>query len=220
MLATALVALALAFAAPPHAFAQSTGTGTVTVKWHTQPLIHIQLFTNYNAGCGTVLATIGTQPTPHPGPDAVCGSTSTPVDFGTVQAGSSYLYKYATHLNVTSSDPSGCDVYGEGAADFFLSGTTSGTTMSVSSLYYLPSGATTDTNTGFSPSTPFLLTSNPVSGYNEATAPTITYGAYPAPIAVSSTANSDFYWDYQLKVPFAATTGKSYVWVVYTVVGR
>lgn len=218
MLAAALVALALAFAAPPRAFAQQTGT--VTTKWRDLPIVHIQLFTNYNAGCGTVPATIGTQPTPHPGPDAVCGSTSTPVDFGTVQAGSAYLYKYAVHLNVQSNDPTGCDVYGEGAADFYLSGTTSGATMSVSSLYYLPSGATTDTNTGFSPSTPFMLTSNPVSGYNEATAPSIAYTVYPAPIAVSGANNSDFYWDYQLKVPFGATNGKSYVWVVYTVVGK
>lgn len=218
MLAAALLAFAFASIVPQRVFAQSTGT--TTVKWHTQPVVHIQLFTNYHAGCGTVPAVIGTQPTPNPGPDAVCGSTSTPVDFGSVFAGSDYLYKYAVHLNVTSNDPTGCDIYGEGAADFYLSGTTSGSTMAVSSLYYLPSGAASDSNTGFSPSTPFLLTSNPVSGYNEATAPTITYGAYPAPIAVSSTDNSDFYWDYQLKVPFAATTGKSYVWVVYTVVGK
>ena len=192
----------------------------ITVHWNASALIRVTLTQNYYAGFGAVLAKFGPQPTPTHGPDAL-GVGLGAVDFGSVLAGDSYLYKYAAHLNVASNDTSGVNVYGEGAADFF--NTADSTTVPISqTLYYLNStnGSSADPNTGFSPGFPFQKTSGAVTGNGQFTTPSIAYTTFPGPIATSATENSDFYYDYQLKVPATATTGLYYVWVVYTVVGR
>src|SRR5579862_1503135 len=114
LVATALFAVALSFASP-RAFAANTLSNTVnlTVKWVTAPHVAIALTPNYTAGFGQIVATIGTQPAPTHGPGAALGSGS--VDFGNIEAGKNYIYRYATHLNVVSNDPNGVNVYGEGA---------------------------------------------------------------------------------------------------------
>jgi hypothetical protein len=221
LLAAALFAVALSFAGP-RAFAAGTlsNQSNITVKWETLPRVVITLTPNYVTGFGQVPATIGTQPAPTHGPNASLGAGS--VDFGNIEAGVNYIYKYATHLNVVSNDPNGVNVYGEGAADF--TNNTLGTTVPLSqAVYYLTStsGTPADANTGYSPGTPFMKTGGVVSGggYN-GTPPTIAYTTYPAPIASSTQANQDFYWDYLLKPPPTATGGQYYVWIVYTVVAK
>lgn len=217
----ALVLSALAIiATDPRALA-TTQTGTVITKWNTQALVKITLTPNYNAGFGQVPAVIGTQPAPVPGPNASLDGGS--VDFGSVLAGKNYLYKYAAHLNVQSNSPTGVFVYGEGAADFICnSACGSGTTTLPinTSVYYLTSVASGDTNTGFSPGSPFFKTTGMVVNNTYGTVPSIGYTVYPAPIAQSGLENSDFYWDYQLKVPATAASGDYYVWIVYTVVAK
>lgn len=224
MLVGALFALALALTANPRALAAGP-TAPITVKWDTQSLVSIKLFVNYATGYGQVPAVIGTQPAPTHGPDANC-SNATPtancsVDFGDVVTGKNYLYKYAAHLNVVSTSAAGVDVYGEGAADFFNSTDSSSIPISAA-VYWLnsTSGSPVDSNTGFSASTPFLHTGGSVTNNGQFTIPSITYSSYPSPISTSSTMNSDFYYDYQLKIPATATSGLYYVWIVYTVVGK
>lgn len=223
MSALALSALSLVLT-NPRALA-TTQTGTITEKWMASALVKIALTPNYNAGFGQVPATIGTQPAPTHGPDASLNGGS--VDFGNVLAGKNYIYKYAAHLNVQSNSPTGVYVYGEGAADFVCnsncnsSGGGGITTIPLNeAIYYLTSVASGDTNTGFSASTPFFKTGGMVTNNSYGTTPTITYTTYPAPIAQSSIANSDFYWDYQMKVPINAANGNYYVWIVYTVVAK
>jgi len=212
-------ATALATVLSP-AVAAVRATGTVTVAWHQPPVINLTLTPNYYSGFGSILATFGTQPSPTHGPGATGVGTGT-VDFGTAIAGDTYLYKYAAHLHITTNDPSGFYIYGEAAAA--VVNNTDGTTYPVSqALYYLNSSATSDTNTGFSPGLPFAQTSGSVSGGSDSISnpPTITYSSYPSPIALSSTGNGDYYYDYQFKVPDTATNGNYYVWIVYTVVGK
>lgn len=224
MLVVALFALALALTANPRALAANP-TAPITVKWKTQAFVSIKLFVNYATGYGQVPAVIGTQPAPTHGPDANCAN-ATPtagcsVDFGKVVTGENYLYKYAVHLNVVSTSATGVDVYGEGAADFFNTADSSSLPISAS-VYWLnsTSGSPIDTNTGFSAATPFLKTGGMVTNNGQFTIPSIAYMTYPAPISQSSVANSDFYYDYQLKIPATATSGLYYVWIVYTVVGK
>jgi hypothetical protein len=221
LLAAALFAVALSFAAP-RAFAAGTLSNTVNVdvKWAAVPHVAIALTPNYNAGFGQIVATIGVQPAPTHGPTASLGAGS--VDFGNIEAGKNYIYKYATHLNVVTNDPAGVNVYGEGAADF-TNNTDSSTIPISQAVYYLvsTSGSPADSNTGFSPGTPFMRTGGLVTGGGFAgPPPTIAYTVYPNPIASSTTANADFYWDYQLKTPPTATAGQYYVWIVYTVVAK
>ncbi len=194
-------------------------TGSTLVKWSAQSVLTVALTPNYYAGFGAVKAVIGTQPTPTHGPNATLDSGA--VDFGGVLGGTTYLYKYAAHLSVTSNDPNGFYVYGEGAADFY--NTADASTQSLSTvLYYLnsTSGSPADGNTGFSPGLPFYKTNGMVANNGQFTTPSITYISYPAPIATSPTQNGNFYYDYELKVPPAATAGLNYVWIVYTVVAR
>jgi len=204
----------------PRAFAQSVGgQANVTVSWHGQAIVNVTLTPNYHTGFGTVPAVIGTQPAASPGPNARCGVGCGDIDFGNVGQGDNYIYKYAVDVHATSNDPTGLDVYGEGAADFLTQ--SDGNTIPVNSaLFWLNSTNGTDGNTGFSPSIPFQKTGGTPSSTSYGTPPTITYGVYPAPISTSSTGNVDFYYDYQLKVPFNAIVDNYYVWVVYTVVGR
>lgn len=212
-----IVALAVIAAAAQPAVAAGS---TVQFKWYAQAVIKMTLTPNYASGYGTVKAVFGTQPTPAPGPGSCASGCA--VDFGPVLAGTDYLYKYAAHVNVASNDNNGFALYGEGAADFYNQ--TDSTTQPLStSVYYLSSttgGLNSDPNTGFSPSFAFNKTSGTVSGNSFATAPTITYATYPAPIATVGAANGDLYYDYQLRVPAAATNGAYYVWIVYTVVAQ
>jgi hypothetical protein len=199
----------------------SAATGNVNVKWYAQALVKVALTPNYASGFGAIKAAFGTQPSPTHGADASQGGGA--VDFGSVLAGSDYLYKYAAHLNVWTNDNNGFNIYAEGAADFY--NTTDGSSQPLNqTLYYLPSadGVTrTDSNTGFSPSFPLYRTTGAVTGGGSfASAPSIAYSTYPPPIATSMNATGDFYYDYELKVPPMSTLGTYYVWVVYTVVPR
>lgn len=194
-------------------------TGTVNVNWYVAGVVRFSLTPNYNTGFGPVLATFGTQPTPPPAGGNRC-LQGCAVDFGTVEQGSSYLYKYAAHLHVVTNDNNGFNVYGEGAADFTDG---AGNTMPISqSLYYLSSGAASDPNTGFSPGIAFNVTSGGVNPGtpDPTTAPTITYATYPAPMFSSLSAVNDYYQDYELKVPFTAAAVNYYAWIVYTVVAQ
>jgi hypothetical protein len=212
-----MVAAILLLAGTAPALAGSTGS--VSVKYSLTPIVKFSLTPNYNSGFGSVIATFGTQPAPTYGPNACLQGCS--VDFGTVQAGSTYLYKYAAHINVTTNDINGFYVYGEGAADFTDGG---GNTITLNqSLFYLSSVASGDTNTGFSAGLPFYATSGTVnpSSPSPTIAPTITYATYPAAILnASSSGTTDFYQDYQFKVPYSATASNYYVWIVYTVVPK
>jgi len=196
-----------------------SASGSVNVQWHAVPIVNFSLTPNYNSGYGSVLATFGTQPAPTHGPGAT-GVGSGTVDFGKTLAGDTYLYKYAAHVQVTTNDPTGFYVYGEAAAQ--MMNDSDGTSLSEQAIYYLPSGASSDSNTGFTPGLPFATTSGLVSGGSDSISDPalITYMAYPAPISIANSANGDFYYDYQFKVPPEATAGNYYVWIVYTVVGK
>ncbi|HTZ55405.1 MAG TPA: hypothetical protein VMB20_10125 [Candidatus Acidoferrum sp.] len=195
-----------------------TASGTVDVKWHALPIVNFTLTPNYYSPYGAVLATFGTQPAPTTGPGASPGGGT--VDFGKTLAGDTYLYKYAAHLHVTTNDSNGFTVYGEAAT--LITNTSDGSMYPAQALYYLPSGATSDSNTGFTPGLPFSPTSGMVTGGGDSigSPPTITYATYPSPVAQTSLSNGDFYYDYQFKVPGTATNGNYYVWIVYTVVGQ
>ena len=212
----AAVAAVLAAIAPA---AASSATGNVTVQWYAQAVVKFALTPNYASGCGTVKAVFGTQPAPVAPPQGCM--TGGAVDFGGILAGTNYLYKYASHLNLQTNDVNGVSIYGEGAADFV--NTADGSSQPLNqALYYLNStSGGADPNTGFSGSSPFYRTTNSVSGNSFGTAPTIAYAAYPPPIASTNTGGTaDFYYDYQLKVPPLSTSGQYYVWIVYTVVPK
>jgi hypothetical protein len=197
----------------------SATTGNVTVQWYAQAVVKMNLTPNYAAGCGSVKAVFGTQPAPVAPPQGCM--TGGAIDFGGILAGTNYLYKYASHINTQTNDVNGVNIYGEGAADFVNMADGSSTPLN-QALYYLPStSGGTDNNTGFSASLPFYRTTNSVSGNSFSTTPTITYSSYPSPIASTATSGtSDFYYDYQLKIPPVVTGGQYYVWIVYTVVPR
>lgn len=213
-----VAAALLAAVALAGSHASASPTGSVTVKWVGQAMVHVALTPNYAAGFGQIPAVIGTQPAPTHGPDATLDGGS--VDFGNVLTGKNYIYHFAAHVNVTSNSSTGLNVYGEGAADFFNTADSSTVPLS-SAIYWLPAPASgTDSNTGFSAGTPFEKTGGVVSNNGQFTTPSIAYTVYPAPISSSTLANTDFYYDYQLKVPFTATSGLYYVWIVYTVVPK
>ncbi|MGC8485442.1 MAG: hypothetical protein ACP5O6_07410 [Candidatus Baltobacteraceae bacterium] len=192
-------------------------TASTVVTWRTNAIVKLSLTPNYNSGFGAVPAVIGTQPAPTHGPNAVLDGGS--VDFGTINAGTTYLYKYAVELNVTTNSSTGFNLYGEGAADFY--NLTDGSTQPISqTVYYLPSTASSDPNTGFSAGAPFYKTTNTVTAASYSTPPTITYSTYPSPIAQSLNATGTYYYDYEVKVPNSATNGHYYVWIVYTVVAQ
>jgi hypothetical protein len=199
--------------------AASSATGNVTVQWYAQAVVKMALTPNYATGCGTVKAVFGTQPAPVAPPQGCMAGGA--IDFGGILAGTNYLYKFASHLNTQTNDANGVNVYGEGAADFVNTADGSSTPL-YQTLYYLNStSGGADSNTGFSASFPFNRTTASVAGNSFATAPTISYATYPAPIASTLAGGSaDFYYDYQLKVPPLATNGQYYVWIVYTVVAK
>ena len=218
----AFAALASVAALAP-AGAQSSAP--VTVKWSTQAIVHMSLTPNYFTGFGQVKAVFGAQPAPTHGPNAGPAVGQGDVDFGNILAGINYIYKYAVHVNVTSNDSSGFKLYGEGAGVFYNS-TDASSQPIASTLFYAnsTSGAPADGNTGFTPGLPFQQTTGIVTPAqpNPAATPSINYGGtYPSqPVATSVLSNSDFYYDYLLKVPVTATAGQYFVWVVYTVVAN
>ncbi len=216
-LAAVVAATALALALAPREAHATTRSSATTVKWYSQALVNVTLTPNYYPGFGSVKATFGAQPAPTHGPDTAFGA----VDFGQVLAGDSYLYKYAVHVNVQTSSANGFNLYGEGAADFYNQNDGTSQTLS-STLYYVPStsGSPADSNTGFAPGYPFYKTSGAVTGGSFNVPPSISYVAYPAPIASTSQEAADFYYDYELKVPPTATAGSYFVWVVYTVMAK
>jgi len=208
------IAIAMMALLPVAVFASTAST---VVTWRTNAIVKMTLTPNYNSGFGAVPAVIGAQPAPTHGPNAVLNGGS--VDFGNIEAGKTYLYKYAVELNVTTNSATGFNIYGEGAADFY--NLTDGTSVPISqAVYYLPSSASSDSNTGFSAGAPFMKTSGTVSGGGYATAPTIAYSAYPTPVAQSLATTGTYYYDYELKPPSSATNGQYFVWIVYTVVAK
>lgn len=220
--AFAIIAIAVAFS--PAAAASSSVSGTTLVKWSTQAIITMSLTPNYASGFGQVKAVFGTQPAPTHGPDAT-GVGQGSVDFGSLLSGTDYIYKYAAHLHVVTNDVSGFLLYGEGAADFY--NTNDGSSQLLASTLYFAnstSGSPADPNNGFTPGFPFQNTSGVVSPAqpNPNATPSINYnGTYPSsPVATSANASNDFYYDYLMKVPVAATAGKYFVWIVYTVVAQ
>lgn len=194
------------------------GTGTTKVQWYVTGILRFTLTPNYFNGYGTVPATFGSQPPASPGPGACLQGCA--VDFGTVLQNGQYLYKYAAHLHIVTNDVSGFKVYGEGSADFSDGGANAFPVTG--SLYYLPSGPSSDSNTGYTPSFQFRKTSGTVNPAVPvfASAPAISYTSYPAAMFTSSSPTNDYYQDYQLKVPASAPVSAStyFVWVVYTVV--
>lgn len=211
------IAILIALSVSPAA--ASSSNGSVTVKWYEQAVVKFALTPNYSSGYGTVKAAFGAQPAPAPGSGACLQGCA--IDFGNVLAGSDYLYKYAAHLNIQTNDVNGVNIYGEGAADFYNQNDASSVSLNQAVYYLASTSGGTDSNTGFSAAYPFYRTSAAVSGNTYGTAPTVTYSTYPAPIAfTSSSAASDFYYDYQMKVPPTATTGAYFVWIVYTVVPK
>lgn len=218
-----LIAIVAVAAAMAPSGVRAAPTSPVVVKWDTQSLVSMTLTPNYYTGFGQVKAVFGTQPAPTHGPNAGPGVGQGDVDFGNVLSGATYIYKYASHLNVSTNDASGFKLYGEGAAAFYNQ--TDGTSQPLSSTLFWAnstSGSPSDPNNGFTPGQPFQQTTGIVSPAqpNFPTAPTINYGgSYPAsPVAFSSTPTRDFYYDYILKVPPTATGGQYFVWIVYTVV--
>ena len=194
----------------------SVGARSTTVQWMATSIVRMSLTPNYTTGYGSIRAVFGTQPAPTHGPDAPAVGSGA-VDFGSVLAGDAYIYRYAAHLNVFTNSATGFNLYGEGAADFFNQNDSTTTPIS-QTIFYVHSSAGGDGNTGFTPGLPFARTTAAVGGGGFATAPSITYGSYPAPVASSTQSSGDFYYDYQMKVPATATTGSYYVWIVYTVV--
>ncbi len=215
--AVGAAAAVLALAGSPVCSHATTKTAATTVKWYSQAHVNVTLTPNYFPGFGSIKATFGAQPAPTHGPDTAVGA----VDFGSVLAGASYLYKYAVHVNVQTNAENGFNVYGEGAADFYNQNDGTSQTLS-STLYYVPStsGSPADANNGFSPGYPLYRTAAAVTGGTFNIPPTITYATYPSPIAATSLENGDFYYDYELKVPPTASAGAYFVWVVYTVMAR
>lgn len=223
-----MLAAVVAFVATAVATVPAASAATVTTKWDTQAIVKMTLTPNYYTGYGQVKAVFGTQPTPTHGAYANAVGQGA-VDFGNIEAGVDYLYKYAAHVNVTTNDPGGFQLYGEGVADFTgTAGGASPATIPLSTVLFYAnstSGSPADTNTGFSPGFPFYKTSagsvsNPGLTNGSGTA-TINYGgSYPSsPIATSATPTADFYYDYLLKVPLSVTVSSQYyVWIVYTVV--
>ena len=208
-------AAVLAFVPALSQAAPVTANGSATAHWKVQPTLKFTLTPNYASGFGTVKAMFGVQPVPAPGGGASFGSGA--VDFGNVQAGSNYLYKYAAHLNVTSN-ATGFNVYGEGTADFTGTGSNTGSILPINqTIFFLKStdGVTPDGNTGYSPAQPFSATMAAGAQYNN---PAITYTTYPMPLFVSPAASGDLYYDYQLKVNSGANLGTYFVYVTYTVV--
>jgi len=192
-------------------------TASTIVTWRTNAIVKMTLTPNYNSGFGAVPAVIGAQPAPTHGPNAIFDGGS--VDFGNIEAGKTYLYKYAVELNVTTNSSTGFNIYGEGAADFY--NLADGSTQPISqTVYYLPSTASSDPNTGFSAGAPFYKTTNSVTPASYSTPPTISYSSYPTPIAQSLSATGTYYYDYEVKVPSSATNGHYYVWIVYTAVAK
>ncbi|MGB6986746.1 MAG: hypothetical protein WBD74_12300 [Candidatus Aquilonibacter sp.] len=220
LLGTVFAAAALVVILSPAGAATPSASGPVTVAWHGTPIINFALTPNYYTGYGAVIATFGTQPAPTTGPGATGVGAGT-VDFGKTIAGDTYLYKYAAKLVITTNDVNGFDVYGEAATT--ITNSTDSSTYPAQALYYVNSGATSDSNTGFTPGLPFsqdLIGTVSGGGDNVTTPATITYGAgYPSPVVQSTLANNNYYYDYEFKVPPSATSGNYYVWIVYTVVG-
>lgn len=210
-----LLAIAMGFATLSPASA-TVATGSANFKWSATSIVRLTLTPNYSAGYGSIPAVFGTQPAPTHGVDAPSVGSGA-VDFGSVLAGNSYIYRYAVHLNVFTNSSTGFNLYGEGAADFFNQSDSSTTPVS-QSVFYVHSTATGDANTGFTPGLPFQKTVAPVTGGGFPTAPTIAYGGYPSPVASSASSAADLYYDYELKVPPTATGGSYFVWIVYTVV--
>lgn len=199
--------VSVGFAAP--AFA---GTGAVQAKWNVAVLLSASVVPNYTTGYGPTGGS-GSGSTPAVGPLASPGAGW--VDFGTVVAGYSYLYKYAAQVNVNTNDSNGFSVYAEGSTD--LNGNTTGAYPISSVLYWLVSSSA---NSPFSASTAFQKTAGTPYNANQ----NITYAGTPPASALvwaspsGGTVSRGF--DYQIRLPGSIPIDKFNVYVVYTVVAN
>ena len=211
--AAAMALVAVCSQVHPASAAGSTVSSSITTKWKTNPVLKLVVTPNYYTGYGAILSKFGgTASTPVAGPAAPAA-----VDFGSVLAGDSYLYKYAAHVSVTTNDASGFYLYAEGTADFI--NTSGGYAPLSNTLYWVPSVASgADSNNGFNNAAyPFYKTSGTVSG----SPPFIDYaGVYPTPTESSAAMSADYYYDYLLKVPATANAAAYSIYIVYTVVPR
>ena len=192
---------------------QPTAGDNTVVKFKTLPILTLSVTPNYASGYGAYKAQIGSTSSTGQTGSLAPGA----IDFGSVYQGAVYLYKYAAYVKIRSN--TNYALYAEGSADLTgYSGAAAGATLSLpQTLFWLRStdGTIADTNSGYSPSTPFMATTQPGASYDT---PTITYGAaYPAPIYTSN-GNGDLYYDFQLHLPATAATGSYSVYVVYTAV--
>ncbi len=213
---TALLALVPAFAA-----AQSSNGSTVSTKYNVLPFIKMSLTPNYASGFGPVKSVLGGATTVlAPGSFATLNGGA--VDFGTVQQGVAYLYRYAAKITVTSNATQ-FTLFAQGSADLTgtsdttnavpASGSTTGNTMPINqTLFWLTStSGGGDPNTGYSAAQPFISAN---ATWNSPTVPGTGAQIYHG--AISSTAN--LYYDYQLRVPPTASIDNYFVYVVYTVI--
>lgn len=191
---------------PTRAGAQTYASGatSMTITPNFQPGFGPVYFTRQsvrNAACyqNGYLPT-----TPAPGPAASLNSGS--VDFGSIQQGQDYLYRYAARVAVTS--PSGFSLYGGASSDLI-----GPTTLPVAShLFWLPTtangnacyGSSDGNNTYLSPSTPFLN-----AGPNTETL-----------IAAQSAASATLSYDYIFRVGVSDPIGAYNSSIIYTVVPR
>jgi hypothetical protein len=229
LLAAALFAVALSLI-NPGAFAATLSNQTnITVKWVTQPLVKLTLTPNYATGFGQFKVTLSAPSSVSHGPNAVAGGGT--VDFGDIEAGFQYIYRYAAHVNVVTNDGNGFYVLGEGAAVF--TNNNDSTTYPSAVYYFKSTNGSGDSNITFAGGQQFQTTTGSPSGNTFCNSSTgcppgasINYmGSYPGPGSPSAVANSvaasgDFYYDYGIVTPPNATAGNYYMWVVYTVVAK
>lgn len=193
--------------------ASAAATGATDAQWHVLPYVTATVVPNYQSGFGPQGGT-GSGTTPAVGSSAMLGGGF--VDFGTITAGYSYIYKYAAQVNIKTNDSSGFQVYGEGSTDF--QGASTGTQPINSLLYWAVSSSA---NSPYTAATPFEKTTFTPGGGGT----TISYGGSTPPVTAliwsspSSGAQSHSY-DYQMRLPSTIPTDTFTAYVVYTVIGN
>jgi hypothetical protein len=149
---------------------------------------------NYSTGFGTInypcTPTCTTPAKAIPGPTASLKGGA--VDFGSIEQGQDYLYKYAMQVSLTAT--SGWYLFANASSDFSSS-------LPASSLLWLASATA---NSTASLATPFDTTS--------------TSNGWPYPIATGKTGSSTLDYDYILRVPYGTPNGSVSTQISYTVV--
>lgn len=168
--------------------------------------LSVTLTPNYHAGFGTWPPALSKVPcsavdvacAPSPGPSASLRGGV--VDFGQVEDGEDYIYRYAVEITTTAGSP----WYLFGTANDFSSA------FSGSSLLWIPSNPRLDTNVAFA------AFANVADGM-EFPSPTSGIGwQYPIMTGKAGTSLNGF--DYILRVPWSTPNGSASTTVGYTVV--